>query len=110
MAGVRRGYGTGLGRPQVSLEFFLKAGLEARGVAGVLAGDSDCGDAAPPPVQVAVGVIRSPVRSGVVWPVDLDDSSAPVADHDEVRGSHGRVAELGAWQREHSERVSDGEV
>ena len=48
------------------------------------------------------------VRRVVVGPVDLDDHGAAVADHDDVRGAHGRVAELGPGQRQHGEGVLGG--
>jgi hypothetical protein len=72
--------------PQISLELFPNTSLEARRVAG----DSDRRDAVPPPLQVAVSVAGSPVRSGVVWPVDLDDGNAPVADPGAVLERKGR--------------------
>ena len=43
-------------------------------------------------------------------PVDLDDRGAAVADHDEVRGTHAAVAELGSGQRQHGDCALDGEL
>ena len=79
--------------------------MSDRGVAGVLAGDADGVNAAPVPVPVTVVVVGLAGPAVVVGAVDLDDRGAAVADHDEVRGAHARVAELGSGQRQHGEGV-----
>jgi hypothetical protein len=77
-------------------------------VSPALAEDADGADAAAVPVAVAGVVVGFACRAEVVGPVDLDDDGATIADHDEIRGTHACVAEPGAGQREHRDRVLQG--
>lgn len=77
-------------------------------VVSVLGHDSYGGDPAAAPVQVAVGVVSFAGSAVVVWTVDFDHYGAAVTKHDEVGGTHTRVAELCSRERHHRDGVLRG--